>query len=118
VAENLRSRQEAAHEAEEIIQVHSQEFMDWLRSLDAVALIQDYRHQAEVLRDEVLERALRQLQSGKSAAEAMRFLAHTLTNKLLHTPSAQIRQAGANGQNDLLEAANTLLQLRTPPPRP
>ncbi|MCW8906423.1 MAG: glutamyl-tRNA reductase, partial [Sedimenticola sp.] len=38
-------------------------------------------------------------------------LAHTLTNKLLHTPSTQIRQAGFEGQSDLLEAANTLFQI-------
>jgi glutamyl-tRNA reductase len=35
-----------------------------------------------------------------------------LTNKLLHTPSAQLRQAGFNGQVELLEAANTLFQLK------
>ncbi|RLW70673.1 MAG: hypothetical protein B6D71_05485, partial [gamma proteobacterium symbiont of Stewartia floridana] len=38
--------------------------------------------------------------------------AHTLTNKLLHTPSTQMRQAGFNGQIDLLEAANTLFQIK------
>ena len=38
-------------------------------------------------------------------------LARTLTNKLLHTPSSQLREAGSNGRRELLEAANTLLQL-------
>ena len=42
----------------------------------------------------------------------MQFLAHTLTNKLLHNPSSQLRQAGFNGQLELLEAANTLLQIK------
>lgn len=111
VEENLRSRQEAAKQAEEIIQLHAEEFMGWMRSLDAVALIQGYRHQAERLRDEVLERAQRMLQSGKSPEEALRFLAHTLTNKLLHAPSARIREASINGENELLMAANTLLRL-------
>lgn len=111
VEENLRSRQEAAKQAEEIIQLHAEEFMGWMRSLDAVALIQGYRHQAERLRDEVLERAQRMLQSGKSPEEALRFLAHTLTNKLLHAPSARIREASINGENELLMAANALLQL-------
>jgi len=114
VQENQRSRREAAEQAEEIIELHANEFMAWLRSLDAVGLIQDYRAQAHRVRDEVLEKALRQLESGKPAEEILRFLAHTLTNKLIHTPSSRLRQAGADGRNELLEAANTLFELRQP----
>lgn len=112
IDENMRSRQEAAEQAREIIDLHAEEFMGWLRSLDAVGLVQDYRQQAEKIRNEVLQRALKQLRNGKSPEEAMGFLAHTLTNKLLHTPSAQIRQAGFDGQMELLDAANTLFQIK------
>lgn len=111
IQENMRSRQEAAEQAMEIVDLHVEEFMGWLRSLDAVGMIQDYRRQAEQMRDDVLERALKQIQSGKSPEESLKFLAHTLTNKLLHTPSTQIRQAGFTGQSELLEAANTLFQI-------
>jgi glutamyl-tRNA reductase len=64
------------------------------------------------MRNEVLQRAIKQLQSGKTPEEALTFLANTLTNKLLHTPSSQIRQAGFDGEMDLLEAANTLFQIK------
>lgn len=111
VQENQRSRREAAEQAEEIVELHANEFMAWLRSLDAVSLIQDYRAQAEQVRDEVLQRALRQLQCGKPPEEILRFLAHTLTNKLIHAPSTRLRQACAEGRNELLEAANTLFEL-------
>jgi glutamyl-tRNA reductase len=112
IQENMRSRQEAAEQAEEIIERYVDEYMGWLRSLDAVELIQDYRCHAEKLRDEVLQKAMQQLNKGKSPQEAMQFLARTLTNKLLHTPSSQLRQAGFNGQMELLEAANTIFQLK------
>jgi glutamyl-tRNA reductase len=112
IEENMRSRQEAATQAEEIIERYVDEYMGWLRSLDAVELIQDYRCQAEGLRDEVLHKALQQLKGGKPPEQAMQFLARTLTNKLLHTPSCQLRQAGFNGQIELLEAANTIFQLK------
>jgi len=112
IEENMRSRQEAAEQAQEIIDLHTEEFMGWLRSLDAVGMIQDYRHQAGRMRDEVLGRALKQLKNGKSPEQALQFLAHTLTNKLLHAPSTQIRQAGFDGQMELLEAANTLFQIK------
>jgi glutamyl-tRNA reductase len=114
VEENKRSRQEAAEQAQEIIDLNGAEFMAWLRSLDAVALIQGYRRQAEGLRDEVLERALRQLGNGKSADEVLAWLAHTLTNKLLHTPSSRLRRAGMDGRPELLLAANELFQLKSP----
>ncbi len=112
IEENMRSRQEAAEQAGEIIDFHTEEFMAWLRSLDAVELVQDYRHQALQMRDEVLQRALRQLQSGRSPEQALEYLAHTLTNKILHTPSARIRQAGEEGRLELLKAANTLLKIK------
>jgi glutamyl-tRNA reductase len=111
IQENLRSRQEAAEQAREIIETHAEEFMGWLRSLDALSLIQDFRNRAEAIRDEVLDKALRQVSAGKSPEEALQFLANTLTNKLLHAPSAQLRAAGYSGQMQLLEAASALFQL-------
>ncbi len=112
IQENMRSRQEAAQQAIEIIEQHTEEFMGWLRSLDAVSIIQDYRGQAETIRDQVLERSLRHLKNGKDPEEALRYLAHTLTNKILHTPSTQIRQAGFQGQQSLLKAADTLFKIK------
>ena len=111
VDEGLRSRQAAAIQAEEIIAFHAEEFMAWLRSLDAAGLIQDYRQRAEQLRDDVLERSLRQLEAGKPAEEVLSFLAHTLTNKLLHAPSARLRQAAREGNAEILVAANEIFQL-------
>jgi glutamyl-tRNA reductase len=111
VEEGLRSRQAAAEAAHEIVAFHTEEFMAWLRSLDAVTLIQDYRRCAELVRDELVARALRQLNSGKAPEEVIGFLAHTLTNKLLHAPSERMRQAGRDGRSEILVAANELFQL-------
>ncbi|MES9832299.1 MAG: glutamyl-tRNA reductase [Candidatus Thiodiazotropha sp. LLP2] len=118
IQENMRSREEAAEQAEEIIEQYVDDYMGWLRSLDAVELIQDYRCYAEQMRDEVMQKALQQLAKGKSPEEALRFIAHTLTNKLLHTPSTQMRQAGFNGQIELLDAANTLFQIKKTDDKP
>jgi glutamyl-tRNA reductase len=112
----MRSRQEAAEQAQEIVDFHTEEFMGWLRSLDAVSLIQDYRRQGEHLRDAVLERSLRLLANGRSPEEALGYLAHTLTNKLLHNPSTRMRRAGMDGRFELLDAANELFQLKKSDP--
>ena len=112
VDEGMRSRQQASEQAMEIVDLHTEEFMAWMRSLDALSLIQDYRSRAEHTRDAMVERAQRQLAAGKPADEVICLLAHTLTNKLLHSPSVRLRRAGREGQSDLLRAANELFQLR------
>jgi len=111
IQDGLRSRREAAEQASEMIAFQAEEFMTWLRSLDAVHVIQDFRRGAEAVRDDVLAKAQRQLQAGKPPEQVLDFLANTLTNKLIHTPSTQLREAGGAGRRELLEAANTLFQL-------
>ena len=111
IQENRRSRQAAAEQARLIVAEQVAEFMAWQRSLVAVEVIQHYRAQAEALRDEVHHKAQRMLQAGKSADEALAYLAHTLTNKILHVPSEQMRQAASTGQEEVLTVANTLFQL-------
>ncbi len=112
IQENMRSRQEAAEQAQEIIDFHVDDFMGWVRSLDAIKVVQDFRRQAEDMRDDVLERALRQVRAGKPAEEALHYLARTLTNKFLHAPSTAMRQAGHDGEQTVLEAANNLFRIQ------
>ncbi len=112
IEENLRSRREAARQAEEIIDVRCLHFLGWMRSLDAVDLIRSYRGHAEALRDEVLQKARQRLEKGESPARVLEFLAHTLTNKLTHAPSSALREAGSEGRTEVLEAARTLLGLQ------
>ena len=112
IQENLQSRQQAALQAEEIIDVQVERFMAWLRSQGAVSTIRDYRQQAARQRDEVLEKARHMLANGKDPQQVLEFLAHTLTNKLTHEPSVQIRQAAECGNAELLQAALELLNLQ------
>jgi len=111
INETLQTRAEAAEQAQEIISFQVNEFKEWLGSLDAVDVIAEYRASAEILRDQVLLKAQRMLETGKNPEEVLDYLAKTLTNKLLHIPSIQLRNAGSMGKHDLLKAANTLFQL-------
>ena len=112
VEENLRSRQEAAKQAEEIIDIEVVHFLDWLRAQGATRTIRDFRDQAERLRDESLEKARQSLRAGRSADEALELLANLLTNKLTHTPSTQLKHAGVHERHDLIAAARELFQLK------
>ncbi|MFA7386964.1 MAG: glutamyl-tRNA reductase [Thiohalobacteraceae bacterium] len=112
IQENLKSRQAAAEQAEEIVDVQCVHFTGWLRSLDAVATIRDFRAQADATRDEVLDKARLLLSQGKEPDKALQFLAHTLANKLAHTLSVNLRQAGYEGRAELIRAARELLGLK------
>ncbi|MBK6727988.1 MAG: glutamyl-tRNA reductase [Xanthomonadales bacterium] len=108
IDEALRSRREAANEAEEIVTLAAEHFMAWLRAVDGQGPIQKLRAEAERNRDELLERARQMLQNGRDPTEALGFLANTLTNKLLHAPSSNLRAAALRGDSDLLRAAEQL----------
>ena len=111
IEENRKSRQAAALQAEEIIATQVQHFMGWLRSLDAVDAIRTYRDRAEKQRDEVLAEAQRQLAAGKDPQWVLAELARTLTNKLTHAPSVQLKHAAYHGEQDVLKHAAQILGL-------
>jgi glutamyl-tRNA reductase len=110
--QNMNSRRLAAEQAEEIIDTQVDYFLSWLRAQSAQSIILDYRDQALQTRDEALQKALLQLKNGISAEEALNRLAHSLTNKLIHTPSSQIRVAAENERHDLIAAAREIFKLK------
>jgi glutamyl-tRNA reductase len=111
IDQNMDSRRRAALQAEEIIDTQVEHFLAWMRAQNAHNTIRDYRQQAEQQRDEALQKALALIKNGSSPEEALTRLAHTLTNKLIHTPSAQIRDAAANERHDLIAAAHEIFKL-------
>jgi glutamyl-tRNA reductase len=111
IQENVDSRREAAVQADRIIDVQVERFMGWLRVQDAVGAIRAYRNRAEAQRAATLQRAQRMLAQGKSPAETLEYLAHTLTNQLIHDATHALNKAGREGREDLLDAARILLQL-------
>lgn len=109
IQHNLKGREHAAEKAEQVIKERSEAFMAWLHSLDQVATtIRAYRKQVEMLCSVELDKARHQLKLGDDPMTVLAAFAHTLTNKLLHHPSVQLRQAGVEGRLDMLELAREL----------
>ena len=71
-------------------------------------LLKTLRSRSEAMRDEALARAREQLAAGRDAGQVLEQLAHGLTNKLLHAPSAGLRRAAHDGDAELLAAAARL----------
>jgi len=111
INESLDSRRQAAEQAEEIIDTQVEYFLAWQRSQNAQLTIKDFRQQADKTRQELLEKAIANLNNGADPEKTLQHLAHTLTNKLIHTPSHQIRQAGVDNREDLVTAAREIFNL-------
>ena len=111
IEENLKSRQEAAEQAEDIIEVQVEHFMGWVRSRDAVPAIRAYREYANDIGAAELDKARKRLANDEDPQQVMESLARNLINKLAHEPSVNLRQAGAEGRTSLLETVRTLFRL-------
>lgn len=110
ITENIRNREEAAAEGVTMIGSHTQEFLGWLRSLENVDLVRQYRDYNQALVNEQLQRALLQLQAGKDAAEVLQGFANKVTQQVLHQPTKAMKEAGAEGDLSALAAYQKLYQ--------
>lgn len=109
VASNKQARSEAAEEAELIIDEKATIFADWISSLDSVDLIRDYRTQSSAAKDELLERAINQMNSGNDPEQVLKELANKLTNKLIHAPTSALKEAAEQQDHEQLAVIKTVL---------
>jgi glutamyl-tRNA reductase len=84
-------------------------FLAESRAHDAGPAIRALRAQAEAVRQQTLAQAQRMLAGGKTAEEALEYLAATLTNRLMHTPTQALRHAAELADAELAETVVRLL---------
>ncbi|MEY8204617.1 MAG: glutamyl-tRNA reductase [Bermanella sp.] len=112
IEENVRQREGAALDAQEIIEAGSSDFMRQLRTLDAVTTLKAFRQHAEGIRDLELEKAVKRLQKGDDAHKVLATLASMITNKLIHRPTVHMREASAEGRKEVMDWVQELYQLQ------
>lgn len=105
---NMDQRRAGAREAEALIDLQVEHFLIWSRAQSSTGPLRRLRADGEQARAEALAKARAELAAGRSPDEALELLAHTLTNRLLHTPSARLRTAAEQGDVVLLSAAERL----------
>jgi glutamyl-tRNA reductase len=91
-------RGELAH-AERIVAEEVDRYLGWVRTRRVVPVIRALRNRAEAVRRDELVRArgvLREL--SVEQLQAVDAVTRRLLNKVLHTPTTRLRQAGANGR--------------------
>ncbi len=109
VEDNRRGRRDAAEAAEAIIELQVARYTEVLVAGSRNAPLKRLRAQGEAARIEVLAKARQQLAAGQSADAVLDFLAHTLTNRLLHAPTMALREAAITGDTELLHTVDRLM---------
>lgn len=112
VEDNRRSRRQAADDAEQIIELQVARYIENQQAHAHQAPLKRLRAYGDSTRDELLAKARQQLANGKPSTEVLEQLAHALTNRLLHPPTAALREAALSGDTVLVRAADRLF----PPP--
>ena len=113
VDQNIDSRRRAAEVAETLVNQETDTFMAWLNAQQQIERVKQYRNKLEEYKLETLAKAQKQLKNGKTAEEALQFLAHTLTNKIGHIPTQTMNHAAHAGDLDTLQAAVKVLGLES-----
>jgi len=112
IEDNLQSRRKAAQEAEAIIEIHSARFMEWIRAQQHLSVLREFREQAFLMRDKLVHKALHAMAHGETVENAVQRMGYELTNKLLHAPTRQLRDAAAQGDKTRLDLAAALLGIK------
>ena len=114
IQRNLSQREQASEQAQDIITQECMDFFEWLKVHQFSNLIRHYRDEAENTRQELLEKALHQIQQGENAEKILQELSYKLTNKLIHAPTQTMQAMMRSGNAEGLHAFSNALHLTHP----
>jgi len=102
---NLEERLKEKVIAKKIINEKSVDFIEWANNIPNEELIKNHRRQSNLLKDELLQIALRKLKSGSNPDLVVEELADKLTNKLLHKTLENIKKPNSlkTDSNEIVE---------------
>ncbi|MCH8105268.1 MAG: glutamyl-tRNA reductase [Proteobacteria bacterium] len=109
IDENLRSREQAAEAAQEIINLEVNSFTQWLKTHQSADHIRQLRDSAEVIKQQCIARAMAQFDQDHDTEKALNTLANSLTNKMLHGPTIEMRKALKSGDQDTIRLLKSLI---------
>lgn len=122
---NNQQRQSAASNAEEIVSQGASDYIRKRRLRDAGGQLSELREHAQQIQQSELEKAIEQCRkelskhASSSAAElpatveaSLALLARNLTNKLMHAPTKALREASADGRDDLVDLIRAAYDLK------
>jgi len=100
IDENVKSRAGAAEEARLLIEQGCERYLNQMRSSNVSDSLRIFRAHAEEIQQQELDKALKSLKSGGDAETILSHFAKSLTNKLIHKPTINVRKSAEFGENE------------------
>jgi glutamyl-tRNA reductase len=112
----MTSRLREVPAVEAIVEDEVESFRRRYHELEVEPLLSALRRHAEAIREQELERTLRDLgEVDPEVARRIEYLSRTLVTKLLHDPTVRLRErAGAGDADEVAEAVRELFGLAAP----
>jgi glutamyl-tRNA reductase len=114
VSRNVVERSREIRRCDPIIQAETRSFMDEIATVDVADVLTDLRKHVQTLGDEELQRTLQRLKSlPDDQKEEVRGLVHRILGKVLHNPTAALKDEAADGRGHVIkELARRLFGIR------
>ncbi|OFA31646.1 glutamyl-tRNA reductase [Glaciecola punicea] len=106
VQQNVANREQAASQANEIIQNSVLELLLWIKQHKKIDLIKTYRDKSEATRQALAEKALAKLAQGEAPEKILQEFSYKLSQAMMHSPTKAMQKAIVDpktGALDLLE---------------
>lgn len=111
VEQNLASREQAALEAEKMVESQVEDFLHWQHARQSIDLVKQFRERGGTQRNELVEKAMHQLTEGKAAEAVIEELAYKLTNSLMHGPTRALREAASMEDQSIAQWLGDAMEL-------
>ena len=102
IEKNWQNRESAAKQAESMVEMQASHYLRQLQVLKAGDLIRRFRERYVNWRDQALAKAMTYWENTRDPQATLTYLAHHLTNKMLHDPTVKLRQAAYEEKMELL----------------
>mgnify|MGYP000957594960 CR=1 FL=1 len=102
VLEGMDDRRKAALAAEEMLQNAVDEFLNWVGTLAVIPTIRALKQKGNVILEEELRHCFNRLgETNPRTEKLIRSMAHSIVNKLLHTPTVRLKEYASSDDGEL-----------------
>ena len=109
VQENIANREQAALEAQSLIEQQIAQFAQWQQAQQSVDIVKGFRQSTQHTRDALIAKAKQQLADGQQPDVVLDDFAYKLTNQLSHRPTILLNALIAQGNQAVLEEIKQVL---------
>lgn len=111
IAANLKNREDAAKQAETLIELQTSHFMQKMRVFHARHVIAEYRDRLDKIRLHEQEKALHQLTAGYDPRIVLEEFGRNVLNKIMHHPTIKLREAASEEKCEIFQRIKTFFEL-------